>query len=358
MASLFRQNDVRRNLRQQRPLPDDFLQFQLRGGHPAHHAMHKSIAIFVAVLLGCAGAPSLAQPYPNKPIRLIVGGVPGGGWDLAARLLADRMQAELGQPVVVDNKPGADGIIAANLAAKAPPDGYTLMPAVSAQMMINPVLHVPLSYNPEKDFEPISMIGFYPLVLVTNPAVPAATIKEFVAYAKANPGVLNYGSGSSGFMFATEIFKRDAAVDLRRIPYKGSAPAVLAVLAGDVQIAIVDLAPAIQHVRSGKLRALAVTSPQRVSLLPDVPSMAETVLPGYDIVLWLGLFAPAGTPPDIVAQLQRVIAKCLDAPELREKLLAAGIVPAVSTPQALGETLHRDIGRVTKLNKAGLLSAE
>jgi tripartite-type tricarboxylate transporter receptor subunit TctC len=299
-----------------------------------------------------------AANYPSKPIRLIVGGAPGGGWDLAARLLAGRMQAELGQPVIVDNKPGADGIIAANLAAKAPPDGYTLMPAVSAQMTMNPVLHAPLSYSPLKDFEPVSLFGLYPLLLVVNPSLPVTTVQELIAYAKARPDRLNYAGGSSGFTFAMEVFKQQTGIDVRRIPYKGSSAAVAAVLAGDVQMAIVDAAPALPHVRAGKLKALAVTTPRRVALLPEVPSVNESAVPGYDVELWIGMFAPAGTPADIVETLRQVIARSLEAPDVRDRLLAAGIVPTASTPQALREAIRRDIERVGSLARDGRLSAD
>src|SRR5512134_1257120 len=204
---------------------------------------HRLILILLCVLLLPSGA-AFGQAFPTRPVRFVVGGSVGAGWDLAARLLADKMREDLGQSIVIDNKPGSEGVLSATLVAQAPPDGYTLLPAVSSQMTMNPVLQDKLSYDPVNGFEPISLIGLYPLVLLVNPAVPANSIKELVAYAKANPGRLNYGTGTNSYFFATELFKQKTGIDIYRIPYKGTAATVTAMLAGDVQMAIVDMTPA------------------------------------------------------------------------------------------------------------------
>lgn len=298
------------------------------------------------------------DPYPSRPVKLVVGGAPGGGWDLASRLIAEKMQESLRQPVVVDNRPGADGIIAATAVTRSAGDGYTLMPAVSAQMTMNPVLQDKLPYDAVHGFEAVSMIGYYPLVLVANPGVPVNSLRDLIAYAKAHPDALNYGSGSSGFRFAMERFKEMSGIELRRIGYKGSAQTVNALLAGDVQIAIVDVAPALQHIRAGKLKALGVTTARRVPFLPDTPTFTEAGVPTYEVVLWIGMFAPAGTPRDVIARLNDSIVRGLEAPDLRERLMASGIIPGSSTPQALAETVRRDIDSISAMARSGHLAAE
>ena len=307
------------------------------------------LACAFTLLTVSGGACAAEKPYPAKPLRLVCGGGPGGGWDLATRLVALKMRDELGQPVIVDNRPGADGIIAANVVAGASPDGYTLMPAVSAQMTMNPLLHDNLTYNPRRDFEPVSLIGIYPLLLVAAPALPVNSVRELIAHSKSGPTGLSAGVGSSGFHFATELFRSMSGAVVKRIPYKGSAQTVNALLAGEIQLAFVDVPPAILHVRTGRLKALAVTTARRVSFLGDVPTLAETGVTGYELVVWIGMFAPARTPQEIIVRLQRVIAKSLENPEIRDKFAISGILPASSTPQALAERIQRDIDRLGNL---------
>ncbi len=296
------------------------------------------------------------QAYPTRPIRFVVGGSVGAGWDLAARLLAEKMREDLGQSVVIENKVGSEGVLSATLVAQSAPDGYTLLPAVSSQMTMNPVLIDKLSYDPVHGFEPISLIGLYPPVLVVSSTLPVNSVKDLIAYAKANPGRLNYGSGTNSFFFATELFKQKTGIDVLHIPYKGNSQTVTALLAGDVQMAIVDVTPALAHIRSGKLKALAVTTSRRLSLLPDVPTLAEAAdIPGFEVVLWIALFAPAGTPKDIVERLNLSVVRSLETPDLRERLLTAGIIPVSSTPQALAERMRRDIGVISEMAKAGRL---
>lgn len=301
---------------------------------------------------------AVAQTFPTQPIRLVNGGAVGGGWDVAARLLADRMKDDLGQAVVVDSKPGADGILAAVAVAAAAPDGYTLMPAVTSTMVMNPVMHDKLPYEPLRDFEPISMVCIYPLVLAVNAAVPVTTLREFIAYAKDRPGKLNYGSANSGYTFATETFKQQTGLDLYRIPYKGSAQAVTALVTGDVQVAMIDAASALPQIKAGKIRALAVASPQRPPFLPDTPTMSEAGLPGYELVFWLAMFAPAKTPREVIARLHASVDRSVQSPELRERLLNAGVLPMSSTPQALGDMVRRDLAQVREMAKTVRMAAE
>ncbi len=315
----------------------------------------------ISILL-CAFAVSAygvdSTVFPTQPVRLINGGAVGGGWDLAARLLAERMTDDLGQPVFVDSKPGADGILAANAVAVAAPDGYTLMPAVTSTMVMNPVVHEKLPYEPLRDFEPVSMVCIYPLVLAVNAAVPVTTLREFIAYAKGQPGKLNYGSANSGYTFATETFKQQTGIDLYRIPYKGSAQTVTALVTGDVQVALIDAASALPQIKAGKIRALAVASPHRPPFLPDTPTMAEAGLPGYELVFWLAMFAPAKTPPDVIARLHTSIERSLQQPELRERLLNAGVLPTSSTPEALGAMVKRDLAQVRAMAKTVRMGAQ
>jgi tripartite-type tricarboxylate transporter receptor subunit TctC len=314
--------------------------------------LYRSIAVVGLLAAVSFWGTAQCQTFPTRPIRMVVGAPVGSGLDFTLRTMAEKMRDDLGQPVIVDNRPGADGIIAAQLVASAAPDGYTLLPASPAQMTINPVIHDKLNYDPARDFEPISMVSRVPLVLVVGGSVPANSVRELLALAKARPDELNYGSGSSTFMFATEVFKQLSGAEMRHVPYNGIPPVVTALLAGDVQVALVNIPPSISHIKSGKLKALAVTSTAREPLLPDVPTLAEAGVSGYDLVVWVGMFAPAGTPKDVVARLQSAIARSLESAEVRDKLVASGIVPAASTPQVLSDTIRRDLalfGKVAKI---------
>ena len=311
----------------------------------------------VLALVALPWVDAHAQPYPTRPIHLVVGAPVASGMDLAVRILAERLREDLGQPVIVENRPGADGIIAARTVATAPPDGYTLLPSTNSQMSINPILNRNLPYDPLRDFEPIAMFTRVPLVLVVNASLPVSSVAELIAYARANPTLLNYGSGSSVFMFSTEIFKSLAGIEMRQIPYNGIPPVVTGLLAGDVQVGIVNLAPALAHIQAGKLKALAVMNPSREPVLPDVPTLAEAGVRGYDVLVWLGMFAPAGTPPEVVTRLHDAIVRAIATPEVRDKLLAAGMIPSPSTPSALGATVRREIETFRAVAKANGISA-
>ncbi|HEY6863021.1 MAG TPA: tripartite tricarboxylate transporter substrate binding protein [Burkholderiales bacterium] len=306
----------------------------------------------------CAAAAAHAQSWPSKPIRFVVGFPPGGGNDIIARLLGAKMQENWGEPVVVENRPGAASIIAAELVAKSPADGYTLLVNATGGMSLNPILYPKLPYDPLKDFEPISMVGVFPLVLVVNPSVPARSVRELVAHARKNPGKLNYSAGSTSFQVATEMFKQMTGTDIRHIPYKGSAASINAVLAGDVQLTIVDTPPLAGHLQSDRLRALAVTSAKRAPGLPDLPTLAEAGVPGYDMSLWIGLFAPAGTPRAIVAKLSAEVARIVRLPDVRDKLVGMGVDPLGNSPEQVADWIRAELARYRPVVRAANIKAE
>jgi len=308
------------------------------------------------ILLGCM-ATAQAQDYPSKPIHIVVGFPPGGGNDIIARLLGAKMQESWGQPVVIDNKPGANSIIAAEFVAKSAADGYTLLVNATGGMSVNPVLYAKLPYDPLKDFVPISMVGTFPLVLVVNPSLPATSVPELIAYAKANPGRLNYSSGSTAFQVATEMFKQMTGTDVKHIPYKGSAASIAAVMAGDVQMTVVDTPPLVPQLKSGRVRALAVTSAKRSAAMPELPAVAETV-PGYDMVLWIGVFAPAGTPREVTGKLTAEVARIVSLPDIREKLLGLGVEPLGNSSEETADWIRREIAKYGPVVKAAGIRAE
>jgi tripartite-type tricarboxylate transporter receptor subunit TctC len=313
----------------------------------------------LAIIALCAAATgAFAQGYPSKPIRIVVGFPPGGGNDIIARLVGAKMQEAWGQPVVIDNKPGANSIIAAEFVAKSVPDGYTLLVNATGGMSVNPVLYTKLPYDSLKDFVPISMVGSFPLVLVVHPSVPANSVQELVAYAKANPGKLNYSSGSTAFQVASEMFKQMTGTDVRHIPYKGSAASITAVIAGDVQMTIVDTPPLVPQIKAGKLKALAVTSAKRAAAMSDVPTIAESGVPGYEMVLWIGVFAPAGTPREIAEKLNAEVVRVVRLPDVREKLDGMGVEPVGNTSEQMAAWIRREIARYGPVVKAANIQAD
>jgi tripartite-type tricarboxylate transporter receptor subunit TctC len=317
----------------------------------------KPAKLLMFAVLCAAAAGAWAQAYPSKPIHIIVGFPPGGGNDIIARLIGAKMQDSWGQSVVIDNKPGANSIIAAEFVAKSAPDGYTLLVNATGGMSVNPVIYSKLPYDSLRDFVPISMVGSFPLVLVVNPSVPANSVRELVAYLKANPGKLNYSSGSTAFQVASEMFKQMTGTDIKHIPYKGSVQSISAVMAGDVQMTIVDTPPLVPQIKSGRVRALAVTSAKRSASLPDVPALAETV-PGYEMALWIGVFAPAGTPQDVAAKLNAEVVRIVNLPDIREKLAGMGVEPLGNTSEQMAEWIRREIVRYGPVVKAAGIKAE
>jgi tripartite-type tricarboxylate transporter receptor subunit TctC len=267
-----------------------------------------------------ADAQDAVESYPTKPIRLVVGYAPGGANDILARVVGQKLSDSLGQPVVVENKPGAQSIIAAELVAKSPPDGYTLLTGASGPIVFNPATYAKLPYDPQKDFAPISVVGSFPLILVVGEASPFHSLQQLVEFARANPEKANYGASAASFQLATELFKQKTGTQFVHIPYKGSAESVNAVAAGDVTMALVDAGPATIAMRAGRVRGLAVTAPRRIAEWPELPTMAELGVPGMEVELWTGLLAPAGTPAPIVGRLEAEIARIVRLPAVAERL--------------------------------------
>ena len=295
-----------------------------------------------------------AQPYPSKPIHFVVPYPPGGPLDTVARLVGQKVSESVKEPLIVENKPGAGGNIGADLVAKAAPDGYTLLMGAVATHAINPTLYASIPYDARKDFIPVTQIASTPNVLVVNPSLPVHDVHEFIAYAKAHPGELNFGSGSTGSAghLAGELFKSMAGVDMTHVPYKGAAPAMTDLIGGRLQLMFDNLASSLVQIKAGKVRALAVTTAKRTELAPDLPSIAESGLPGFDINTWFGLFVPAGTPPAVVRRLHDEFAKALAAPDVREKMLALGAEPVGSTPEQFAAYIGSEAAKYAKLVKA------
>ena len=314
--------------------------------------------ILALIALCVAALTASAQGYPSKPIRIVVGFPPGGGNDIVARLVGAKMQEAWGQPVVIDNQPGANSIIATEFVAKSAPDGYTLLVNATGGMSVNPVLYSKLPYDSLRDFVAVSMIGKFPLVLAVNPSLPVNSVQELIAYAKTNPGKLNYSAGSTAFQVATEMFKQMSGTDIRHIPYKGSVQAINAVISGDVQMTIVDSPPALPHVKAKQLKGLAVTSATRAAPAPDIPTLSESGVPGYEMNLWIGAFAPAGTPGDIAAKLTNEVMRIVKLPDIREKLAAMGVEPVGDTSEQLARTIRNEIARYGPVVKAANIRAD
>jgi tripartite-type tricarboxylate transporter receptor subunit TctC len=309
-------------------------------------------------LLACA-APAQAQGnYPAKPIRLVVGFPPGGGMDLSARVYSVKLQESLGTPIVVENRPGGTGILAGEAVAKAPPDGYTLLVGASGQMTINPVILPNHPYDPLRDFAAITTLAQFPMVIAVNPSFPPKSIAELVALARAKPGELAYSHGGATHQVAAEMFNQAVGISMRNIPYKGGAPAVNAAVAGDVPIVIVDSAAAGAQIRAGRLRVLAVTSAVRTPLVPDAPTVAESGVPGYDIAVWAGLFAPAGTPQAVVARLYQEASRAMSAPDTRERLKSIGMDPGGLSPEALTAMIRADLLKYAAIVKSANIKPE
>jgi tripartite-type tricarboxylate transporter receptor subunit TctC len=301
------------------------------------------------LILLCGQALSLAQAqdtYPSKPLRLILPFPPGGGTDILGRLVAERLSARLGQPVVTDNRGGAGGNLGAEAAARAAPDGYTLLLAAPT-LAISPSLYAKLSYDPQKDLAPISLVATVPNVLITHPSVPASTLQEFIALAKAKPGEMNFGSGGSGTSnhLGGELFNIVAGVKLVHIPYKGVNLAMNDAMAGNVQLVLIGIPAAAPQIKAGKLRALAVLAPQRSAALPEVPTAAEAGLADFDVTTWYGLLAPAATPRPIIARLNAEIVRTMREPDLNERLAAMAVDPVTSTPEEFAVYIRQETAK-------------
>jgi tripartite-type tricarboxylate transporter receptor subunit TctC len=310
------------------------------------------ITTLAAATLFAAGAAGAA--YPERPVRLVVPFPAGGGADFMARALAQKLSAQLGQPVVLDHRAGAGGTIAAEVVAGAAPDGYTLVFGTVGTHAINVSLYAKLRYDPVKDFAPVSLTHLAPRVLVVHPSVPAKTVPELIALAKAKPGELTFGSAGSGGTnhLSGELFKSMAGIDIVHVPYKGSAPASIDLLGGRITMVFDSIVAWGDHIKAGKVRALGVTSLKRSAALPDVPTIAESGLAGFDVANWLGVLAPAGTPKEVIARLNAEIKVAMADPEMQRQLAAVGIDPAYSTPEAFAELIGADIAKWAKVVKA------
>ena len=319
-------------------------------------------AISAALMIAGPSAMAQALPagWPAKPVHLIVPFPAGSASDTAARLLGHALEPSLGQSVVIDNRAGASGNIGVEVAAHAPPDGYTLVLGTASTQTLAQTLNPHLAYDPVKDFAPVSLVAEAPYVLVVNPGVRAKTVRDLITIAKAKPGALTYGSAGPASLahLAGELFSSMAGVTLTHVPYKSSSQSALDIAAGRIDLQFATIAPTLPYIRDGRLRALGVTSRARVAALPDVPTIAEAALPGYDASLWLGLLAPARTPAAIVERLNAEVVKVLAAPPLRRTLIAQGFEPAASTPSAFAARIQSDTDKWRRIIVAAGIHAE
>ena len=309
--------------------------------------MRTSLLFLLAAVL-----PAAAQDYPNKPIRIIVGYSAGGGNDIIVRVMTPEMSKGLGQPVIVENKPGAQSIIAAETVAKAAPDGYTLLMGPSGPMTINPATYSKLPYDVRRDFAPISLICQFPLIVAVNASLPVRSVKELIDYAKANPGKANYSSSAGIFQITTELFKQKTGTRFEMIPYKSSGESVQALLTGDVMVTIVDPPPVTAPLKAGTVRGLAITAGQRHPSWPDLPTLAEAGVPDMEVPVWTAFFAPAKTPPAIVARLQKEVARVVHTAEVKERFAQMGLDPVGGTSEELAKVVARDLEKYSAVAKA------
>lgn len=306
----------------------------------------------VCVVLGLAVAAQVAsaQGFPSKPIRMVVAFPPGGSTDLAARALGEKLAAVFGQPVIVDNKPGASGNIGAEFVAKSAPDGHTLLMAATS-FATAPAFFPKLGWDPVKDFAPVSMVATVPIIVVVHPSVQANNARELIAYSKANPGKLNLASPGAATLtrLSGEMFKQAAGVDWVTVHYKGGPPAVADLLGGQSQVMFANISDVISQVKAGRLRAIAVTTAKRSAVAPELPTLAESGLPGFDASTWQAIFAPAGTPREVVQRLNSEIGKAMAVQEMKDKFLAFGTDAATGTPEELGRFLASEVTKITKI---------
>jgi tripartite-type tricarboxylate transporter receptor subunit TctC len=319
-----------------------------------------ALQIFVA-LLGINMPVAFAQNYPVKPVRLIVPSAPGGGTDIAARLIAQGLTESLGQAVVVDNRGGAGGIAGVTVAAKlSAPDGYTLLLGSNGHLSFAAAINPKLPYDPQKDLTPISLVANQPFVLAVSSAVAANSIRELITMAKAKPGVITYGSGGAGSAshLGVELFQLRSGVTLMHIPYKGTGPGMSALMSGELQVLMAGLATVLPQAKSGKIKVLAVSGSQRSRMAPEVPTVAEAGVPGYEFNVWYGMMAPGGTPRPIVTKLATEIARLLKAPVILERFAVAGLEPISNTPDEFTALLKREIPEWNKVAKAANIRVE
>ena len=329
-----------------------------------HYLLSRGGAAIVSLLLATIGGAALAQApatgsgqaYPNKPIRLIVPFPAGASSDIVGRMLGQKLVEQMGEQVVADNRPGAGGNLGIGFAAKSAPDGYTIVIA-TASIAVSPSLYAKLGYDPLKDLAPVARLTSIPNILLVHPSVPARTLRQFINLARAHPGKLNFGSGGAGTTnhLANELLKHLERIDMVHVPYKGVTQAMLAMMGGEVDEVVMPVATALVQIRAGKVRPLAVLTERRIAALPDVPTGIEAGVAGFTMPLWYGMFAPAGTPRDIVSRLSRALVSALETPDLREQLTALGVEPWPGTPEELRDLLRADIERYGQVVRAARL---
>lgn len=316
-------------------------------------------ALIAVIVLGAMPPAASAQTYPTKPVKIVVPTGAGGITDIIARIVGQKLTEAWGQQVIIDNRPGAGGIIGSDTVAKAAPDGHTLL-MVFPSHPVNPSLYAKLPYDTVKDFAPVTMVTTVTLALIVNPAVPARSVPELVALAKAQPGKLNYGAVGTGSLghLAAEVFKSATGVNMVHVPYKGAPQAAASLLSNETQLFFDALITAIPQVKAGKVRVLAVTSPRRHPSMPDVPAIAEAGVPGYDVTGWNGILAPAGTPREIVAKLSADIVRVLKMPDVRDRLSAQGADPVGNTPEEFSAIIRHDVAKWAKVVKDAGIKVE
>ena len=321
--------------------------------------MRLAMAIVIAAAAGAA-AQAGAQSYPTRPVRVIVPYAPGGATDLTARLVGAKVGEAFGQQVIVENRPGGAGMIGAEIVAKAAPDGYTLLIATPAEIAINPHLFAKMTYQPERDFAPVSLAASTPLILVVHPAVPAQSVKDLLALARSKPGRMTSASAGTGGVqhMALDLLKMTAKVDIVHVPYKGAGPAIPDLIGGHVDMFFAGMPPALPHVKSGKLRALAVTTAKRSAAAPEVPTMAESGVTGFDINNWFAFFVPAGTPADVVARLNTEINRALRLQDVKDRLSPQGAEAVGTSPEELARYARAESEKYARLIRASGAKAD
>ena len=315
----------------------------------------------VAAGLACAAIAhgQSKEAWPGRPVRIVVPQTPGASTDLTARLIAQRLTSILGQPVIVENRPGAGSIVGTELVAKATPDGHTLL-VVASSITLNPIIHKNLPFDPQRDLTPITQLSSFPNMLVVNPTLPVKSVQDLIALAKAKPGALNYGSAgtATGTHLSAELFKYMTGTDMVHVPYKGGGAAMPALIGGQVQLMFSTTVTALPHVRAGRLRAIAVTSGQRWPSLPEIPTIAESGVPGYDHTPWNGFLAPAKTPRNIISRLNEETAKILHLPETRSLFTSEGAEPVGNKPEEFAAIIKSETAKWTKVVKAAGIQAD
>jgi len=315
------------------------------------------VALTLALVLASQTAP--AQTYPSKPVHIIVPFPPGGGVDMVARMISPKLSENLGQQVVIDNRGGAAGIIGTELAAKSPPDGYTMFMGTLGNLSVNPLLYSKLPFDIDRDFAPLTLMVSVTFMLYVHPSFPVKTVKDLIALAKSRPGQINFASSGNGGAphLAAELFSSMAGIKMTHVPYKGGGPYLIALLGGEVPLIFGPMVTGLPHVKSGRLRGVAVLGPKRSPVLPDVPTVGET-LPGYEVVNWFGMVVPAATPHDIITRLNTELVKVLRMPDIKERLIAGGAEPAGDTPAEFGAFMKSEAAKWARVIKEANIRAK